>query len=463
MRCVCGRSVEDGHRYCPACGTLVGHLGADGSPGTGRSSTTLLDPDPETVGGEAASVRVTGSVHVERSGLALRLLGVGLAGVVVMLAWSLFRPSAEEAADPDAASEEVSREVGHEGDDSGDSGDSEVEARAASTRRRTTTTRLEPATTGVVTAPDGSVGPLLGQESGLTLIVGAAGGLTVVDLDTGELQRFDGFRGHPRGMLGTVVVLGDNDGSGGPGLFDLARPEAGPIRLVEGPSWGEVAWIEDDRVWIYLESHTGSGHTLELAAFDRTGTKVEVRDVDEASYGWGPFGSTHAFTLVNDMAGGLYRLEDDRYRRVSTGHALAIGERLALVRECDEVRRCLNHWYDTETFEVLDLPVPEGRSNQSQLQILGGDRWLLDWNWGSNSLRLIEVATGAERQLGVDARASIGPFGPQVALSPDGRWLLEPGTETWYVVDLDRDTTWPIELPSQIWGERTALLVELGD
>ena len=476
--CGCGRPVESGHRYCPDCGSLVGHLDVDGSVDARRPPTTLLDPGLDDradatdaradgmagtgaggvrgMGGrlDARPVRAEGSVQVERSGLLLRLVGAGLAVVVIGLAWSLFRqptneivPDRDEAAAEDEADEDTDV-------DEDDRAETQVD-RTTTTRRRSTTTRPDPATTGLVTAPDGSAGVLLGEETGLTLIVSDAGDIKLVDLDSGELRLFDGVRGIPAGVFGSTLVLDNADGGGGPKLFDLARPEDELIRLVTGPAFGQVAWIETDRVWVFRDSESRS----ELVAFDAAGAEIEVRDLDD-DFVWGPFGQLGEGGLVNDVAGGLYRRQGDGFERVSSGYALATGVRLALVRECDEARRCQNLWYDTAAMEVIDLPAPQSLTTQGFLQIVGNDRWLVSFDWRAGRGELLDIATGASRRE-IDADNSFGPFGPQVVLSDDGRWLLEASDGDWVIVDLETDDEWPVVLPGNSWGPRGGILVEL--
>jgi hypothetical protein len=453
-RCGCGRPVEVDHRYCPACGSLVGHLDPDdGEAGPGGTVPLLLDP-------VAGPVTETGDVRAERSGLGRRLLVLAGAAVVGLLVWGLFRqPSGEVAPDP---SDEEGAAEGDDADErtggAADDGEGERTTTTgrtirttASPRRSTTTAAATP-----LTSPDGSPGVLLGEETGLSLVIGSVGvgELLVVDLDTGEVTSLGRIRGAPIGQVGTKLVLsGDN---GRPSLFDLDDPEAEPIRLVPPGSWGEVVRVTDDLVWMFRERDGGTA----LVASDAAGREVDevegAGDWLDLSRFFGSIGRPP--DLISHPTGGLYRRQGGGYRRVASGRVLAVGDRLAVVEDCDEAMSCRGLWYDTETSELVGFPSPPPASTSGLFQLLGGDRWLLHADWRSGTTDLIEVATGRTvRELAPGA--VLGPIGPLVTLSGDGRWLLTREDGGPIVVDLDSGTGWPIEVdrPS---GDTIGLFIE---
>lgn len=366
------------------------------------------------------------------------------------LAWGLSRqPAGESAPDRDEASEELDELTGREV--------------TATTRRPTPTTRPDPATTGLITSPDGEAGPLLGEKTGLSLIVGGGNELVVTDLDTGELRFVDRVAGRPIGVFGSMVVLAGNN-SGNLWLIDLERSDPEPVQLGQGAQWVDLAWVEDTRVWVRESSFPGPEGRPEwqLVAYDATGTVVDSHPVDDDQWGWtvpGPHSD-----LFHDPAGGLYRRDGGTYRRVSMGVALAVGDQLILVRECDRARQCLDRWYDVDTFDLVDLPPPPPYPDWSSMEVLGGDRgdrWLAAFDWVEDGGvgRLIEIATGevVRRFQRLDEFGN----GPLVVVSADGRWLLERDDQTWHVVDLDNDTSWVIDVPARSTS-RAGLLVELG-
>lgn len=429
-RCGCGRAVEPGHRFCPACGSLVGHLtGGEAEADTG---TVLLDP---ASGGAPDPAVVDGAVRTGRSTTA-RLAVIGSIVVLGLLAWGLFRqPSGEIAPDPPSGDDAAAD------DGEGDDGDRTTTTRRRTTRRSRSTTTTE-ATTTVLTRADGSPGPLLGEETGLTLAFGSMErrGIQLLDLDSGELEVRSQLRGQPIGHMGSNLVLfGEN---GRPRLVDLDDPEAGEVRL-SGAGWGQVTLIEEDRLWLLEEGADG----VSLVAFDETGREVGRNDAaTRGLVGWYAFGPSvgRPPELVARPGAGLYRQEGEGYRLVARGQALAVGERLALMEECDDAMICRARWIDVGTGGVVDHPVPDPLDGGTYLAVVGDDRWLLavDWQVGQASLADIPGG-GIVWEFGADRL--FGPFGPSAVISDDGRWLLDPSGVEPVVVDLDTGNEWPLE------------------
>lgn len=424
-RCGCGRAVEDGHRYCPACGSLVGHLVGDGvDPDAG---TLLLSP---VSGAESEHTVVDEAVSTGRSPAA-RLAAIGSVLVLGVLAWALFRqPSGEIAPDPSA-------------DDEAAIDESTTTTRPRTTRRSRTTTTTVPTTT-VLGRADGSGGPLLGEETGLILAFGSMdrNGVQLLDLDSGELQVLDRPRGQPLGRLGSSLVLFGDDGT--PRLLDLDDPGAAPIRLDGSLFWSQAVNIDDDRLWVFGDGPDG----MSLVAYDESGQEVDREELssDDMS-GLFAYGSLAARPpdLISHTGSGLYRQEGEGYRLVAPGRTVAVGQRLALMETCDEVLRCSLGWFDTETGAAIDHPEPARLDGDGVMTIVGGDRWLHRVEWGQNTASLVDITNGETiRELRIEW--SYGPFGPSAVVSDDGRWLLDRiANGDHVVVDLETGEEWPLE------------------
>ena len=388
-------------------------------------------------------------IRTGRSGAAARAAGLGAAALVGVLAWALFRQPAGElpsaSGDDEAAADQAS--------DAASETASEAEQPTTTRARRPSTTVPRTSTTDLelITRPDGTTGPLLGEETGLTLVVGSVGpaGVDIVDLDTGLRRSVAGFSGAPIGMLGTSLVVTDRDGR--PGLLDLSEPSPELVRLVPPGAWGEVTSIEEDRIWIHREQEDGPA----LLAYDEAGEEVERADAFIAGFGnffFGPFSGPYqgAPGLVQHPGGGLYRLEDGGYRRVAQGRVVALGERLAVVEQCDADLVCQTRWYDTETAAVVGFPAPPPPSDRGFVQLIGGDRWLIHFDWRDGSGELIDVGSGRPVRT-LDDEAIVGPFGVRTTISEDGRWLIDRIDGRLTVVDLDDDSEHPIDLrPSSL-------------
>ncbi len=482
----CGRAVEEGHRYCPDCGSPVGSgvavgVGADhnrlgddraamrrapvGSVvDGGDGSAFLLDPWAEPARDEA-------SVRAGASSTRGRLLLVAGLAIMAVLALALFRqPAGDDAgtgdeeetaeADGDTTGEESVADDGEQ-DDEDDAVASEADEPADDADGPATTAGDDGPTTSVPGEDQPAIaaeGPLLGEPTGLTLALGSfsVGGLTLIDLDSGDRREIERIRGVPAGLMGTTLVLQSDGGS--PRFVDLldAEPKAEPIAPRSSPGWVEVVSVDDDRVWLIEDGPGGSRYE----AYDAAGELVD--ELDPESLGIDPLayvlstGVGPSSGLVYHPAGGLYRRTgDDGFERVSTGQALAVGDRLAVFRRCDEEMACQLQWYDLRTDGLVGFPSPppSALGGSGFYRIVGGDRWLVYLDWRAGTGQLIEIATGRIGRT-IDSGSRFSPFGQSVVLSDDGRWLLESSAGQLVVVDLDTGTEWllPVESIGDVSG-----------
>ncbi|MEM9651276.1 MAG: hypothetical protein AAGA65_04215 [Actinomycetota bacterium] len=466
--CRCGRVQDPSDNFCPGCGApTAGGAGHDG--GVDRDDFLLID------GTTADRVE---STSVAQSGAGPRLLVVGALGLVVLLAGLTLWPKGEATSPEAAAAKAEDIAEAEDAAEAGDAAEADDTARADDTAEaddpaatddsddptqddspadaRDGAEADEPADPGDqpgattadqatddrnaadgVEGEDGSSGPLLGEATGLGLIhVGRDfGRLGLLDLDTGVTHEL-AARGEPLGLLGSTLVTRASESVN---LYPLDALDTAPAVIGGTTGWVDVLSITEDRVWALDGSNLDSGGWT-VIGYDRNGEAVEAVDADLAFpfFGWDPRAN-----YVQGEAGGIYRRLGDGFQRVSTGTLAAIGDRLALVRECDEGLSCGMVWYRADDWEQpLDLTAPDVPV-QSQVWLVADDRWLLVTSWILGTTNLYDVESGLlVRSLGPGGG---GPFENAVALSRDGRWLLDPGTTDAVIVDLDSGTEWPLD------------------
>lgn len=447
--CSCGRTIEPDHLFCPGCGRSRSDVVVGGDAGTADGSLLLMGREDGPAANET-TVR-TGP------GLVPRVVGIGLALVGVVLMWALFRqPSGEVAPEPDQDEEAVA-DTEPDGDSESDDGatdetnaeddDEDGDGEAEQAREEATTTTQGPTSSdpsggdGRPAATDEPVPPLLGEETGLQLVVGreSGGSLEIIDLDSGVSTDIEGVRGTPIGQVDSSLVL-LNPSTGSTLRLDLDDPTAEAVTLGgSSQRFFEVVEISDGAIWVATEDE---GETV-LQAIDLTGEVIDQVDFPLLNpFGFGPWSLSRPSELFYDPAGGLYRRSGDDFELVAEGQVLAAGERVAVMRQCDDERDCALRWYDIRSSGVIGFPAPPPADGQGLYQLVGGDRWLVYIDWRTNEGELIEVATSRSvRDLDI---SNIFGFEPTVVtVSDDGRWLVDTVDGMLVVVDLDNGNEWP--------------------
>ncbi len=305
-------------------------------------------------------------------------------------------------------------------------------------------------------------GPVVGEETGLWLVVGGydyGNPVSLLHLDTGEVIETDAD-GAPLGMIGNSVVLAGQNGS--LAVVDLVAavdPDRGvePVRIGSSDVWVNFARIRDDTIWASFSGPEDDD--LTIRGFNVRGEQTEELDVGFAAFLFGWSGDAD---LLFDEAGGVYERTGAGFRRVSTGHLLAAGDSLALIRECDARLNCVSRWFSRSDWEPLRYPAPDVSPQSSQSEVVA-DRWLVQTAWGG-SVTITEIRTGKTvREMAPNFN---GPF-EAPSLSDDGRWLFSSapdvpgGAGEPIVVDLDSGTEWELDLPRL--HSSVAVFAELND
>lgn len=307
---------------------------------------------------------------------------------------------------------------------------------ATSTRR---STGSAPSTSAPVSVTN--VGhPLLGvtadwalftydQEGRLTKVEPARGLVTVSDTDgsavlTRGIRIFggDGLLSVP-GMtfVGTSATNGH-----GRYLFDdgkPGRPVAGLLasagQVFPGPRPGQ--WWVADQSWTPSSEIPFRAALLVGSDGRELGPRLSVPQA-EAGQWW----SDGAGGLLYVTAGGVYRVDQEGARRLSSGSLLAVRNGRVLIAQCDQALRCGAQLVEVDSGRRRPLPELPARIWQGELSPDGqmalvttlGDR-------GSPEYYLVDLQTG-ESRLMAETQAM---WGAQVAFSPDHRYLFAIGND----------------------------------
>ena len=148
------------------------------------------------------------------------------------------------------------------------------------------------------------------------------------------------------------------------------------------------------------------------------------------------FGLTTSGTpdLLSSLAGGIYAYDGERYRQRSDG-LIHIGDgQRVLIERCDESFQCTLEWRDQESWEVLDLYVPQYDAFPFALF---GSRWLAyNPDFDDPRTALFDIESGREMALEFD-----GFDRNHFAISLDGRWLatMSPANRFLELTNLETD------------------------
>ncbi len=294
-------------------------------------------------------------------------------------------------------------------------------ASEASERERPTVTELQaPLSVDNTPGVQNGNGPILGQVSGLSLMVGGSNTtFRILDLDTGDLVVSETVLS-PQFMAGSTLIYVSDTMTWSSIPLDEVRP-ADP-RDAEGRAFSplgaraRVVPADEQTVWLTW-SRTDGGQEWQLIDVDTLGVLREITTPVEVRIP----GGSEPFTgpeVVGSETGGVFELQaDGTYVQVLDGVLIAVGAEEVLVRQCSPTLECALSWFSRSTWSRLDHPAPNADLATGRL-VAGG--LLLA---GSEA----QPALGAglyHTETGVILR-SLGPASLSGAtVSPDGRWLV---------------------------------------
>ncbi len=345
---------------------------------------------------------------------------------------------------------------------------------------RTTTTR-EPTTISTITHDTvthdtnthdnghrtsliGEGSPLLGEVTGLRLILGTVGDRpSVLDLDHGELVEATGRLG----SVDPILITGDwLVGRRNEQLVSLPLADLGAELVRLGPASAErsdpvgYAPRADGRAWVYVYDESVAILLLD-AATGVTLAEMPPPPPDRALSGWVPGSASGPASVISHQAGGIYEAGPDGYRLVTAGRLLVSDDERVLTETCDEFLRCDKQWFDRRSWQPIELSIPTERADSTSF--VGGSDWLLlqRYDVGGQSNSLFDVSTGRTFDLDDHIAEFYNFTGSGPAISPDGRWLAFESGISLKIVDLISGEERIFEGLDQITGQMVFTTTEV--
>lgn len=376
--------------------------------------------EPEFYGVDRSSVVET---HVRGGGTGA---GKALAALVVVLGFGILLARLG-AGNPDSTpdGQEVTGEL-----------DDPEATTTTTTRRRSTTTTSEPA----VQVDE----PLFSHETGWRIFLGSDGPLTLLDLDTGNYEQFQGGNFPLDVVAGKLLMANYNSQS--IRYVPVASPGDKQQTLVgtmtpNNPNGGVIRGPTEDTAWL----PGGDYDHMTWQLWNLAGEPEMISEVASPRPGFGP-APIHPH-ILGASSGGVFVRNGDETDRVSDGLLVAVTPTHAVVELCETPFECAPIWLDRETWQVDPDIRPPPISNTyyyfAMVVSPDGKRALVpDFEAGDGFLWNLE--TGEKEVGGIGARTRFSEGG---AFSPDGRYaaatanngrLTIVDTETGELVEWDR-------------------------
>lgn len=442
----CGASTEVGDRFCTGCGEALS-APSPASDGAGHPAATDETPtavdEPELLLADTATSRaLTHDAASRRGGPSVGVWAVVVVGIVMVgiAVWAIGRAGADR---PDTGPESAAR-------DDGSTGDPPPATTTAPTERAgTDDTVTDQGTVATYDPGDpADVGPVMGQETGWSLIVGSRfyPGLERIDLDTGEQVSYDEAIGAPiLAVDGTLVLQRDaDDGTATLYLVPLDDPAADGAPVAVGAQTSgfsqTVFPAGDGGLWVY--ARTPEATTWRLVRL-RDGKQIDELPAPAANQvspvsGGGPF-------VVTSPAGGLYRRDGDGFRLVSSGSPITVHRDAALVRVCSSPSACRLQWIDVDTGEAVDRTLPPVDDVDGWSGVVDpAGRFLVGWRLGVGAADIETVLYDLDEERVVDPQGGFGDG--LLAATPDGRYLAFSGPDAVRVYDAEEGRTVDVRL-----------------
>lgn len=406
--CACGAPADEGDRFCRSCGRALGDQ---------RDLVPLIEPDaPISVENVSVGVRHGPS----------RVLVILALGAMVALAWTLVAARSDEGPPPNGEAAPTTDRLPAPTD-------GPERTTVTSISERGTDPTPDPGTA----ARDGSVEPSpgpppLGVEVGYRLLISTTSRPVVIDLDTGTTRYSEGTRVFPVAVADPWLIINRATPGGLARLpLDDLAAEPVPVFAVEGAATTFVASPTGQvtprsiLVNVIRPASNPSEFDETLYVVDPTSGQATEQPDTGLTFDFGGIWADPQNSLLTGPSGGVYArtTTDDGYRRVADGRLLTADARRALVQTCDSALRCTLTWFDRQSWEPLDLHVPDDQ--QATVVMLHETDWLLEATFGTATrASLLNITTGVTREV---RTPEFGFRGGVVlpAVSPDGQWLAE--------------------------------------
>jgi hypothetical protein len=299
----------------------------------------------------------------------------------------------------------------------------------ASTRPDVPTTRAAP-----TTSPPPITGALrlLGEPTGLSMVVLTNSGLQIIDLDTAVTRPIDTpYAGTAWTVIardGGLVLAGDRVQ-----YVPLAASEA-PQALAGTMNGTVLPGRAGDRVWLVQWPHVPTGDVV-IVEIDMTGTRTA-----------GPFTVPSVSSLyagdrgvVVSVAGGVYVLDGNgQAQRVADGVAVGAGGTRVAVTDCGEDLDCRLSFLDLDSGRRDDVVMPLGVPVPLYaMSAFSPDGTQFAFMVDDGRLFVVD-RTGAVHAVPAASSPAQGPS--SLSWSPDGEWLFwhQPRTVWAYKVRGDQ-------------------------
>lgn len=291
----------------------------------------------------------------------------------------------------------------------------------------TTAVRMAPSPTTEPTRPvvSGIDRDLLGVRVGWDVFAYASGELIRVEFARGRVTRT------PLPVMnstGPIALIAGSDRAVIRPLDAVAGfvvPDGRPAEELPGRRGGQIAGPgpEPDQMWLQTFAEDREG----LVLVELDGTEVEPA-IPMPTGAW-PIGPDGRGNVLVGGIGGVYLVQPDGPRRVTTGVLNAAGPTHFLVTDCDDRARCSSLVIDRNTGRRRGLDVEPDPSNfgagLGTVSPDGSHAAVVSWHEASGpAVQVIDLETGKERHLDVELRDPDGPVGQVMAFSPDGSWLF---------------------------------------
>ena len=289
-------------------------------------------------------------------------------------------------------------------------------------------TAVSSATAGVLVSTTGLGAPFLPSTTGTKLVALRGATLVEVDVDAGlirqtQLPRLD--------STGPMMVVAGSDWSIVRPLDNVrgylirdGQPASATLTgaLAKG-TWALYPGPDDGHVWVLAQGATSPFGAMQLVDLDGNVVGGAL-----ALDGLQPVGVDGAGRLVVQGVGGMYLVDGDALRRVTTGALLAIGPSTSVAEECDDAHHCTTVVIDNVSGERRPLPSAAPPTSFAIGTVSPDGRYatFVRTDDGRPQVRLVDLGGGGETSLPEADESSLGfSFGFGVASSASLVWSAD--------------------------------------